>query len=92
MAKGLSVEKIIYVLCALTAALCAWLLLRTYLRNKIRLLFWSGLCFSGLALNNVILLLDKTVFSTTADLLLLRSSSALIALLLLLFGLIWEEQ
>lgn len=92
MAKGLIVEEVIYVLCAATAAICAGLLLRSHARSAHRLLFWSGLCFAGLALNNIILLLDKTIFLTIADLSLWRSGSALIALLLLLIGLIWEEQ
>ena len=31
----------IYVLCALTSALCAVLLLRAFARTRVRLLFWS---------------------------------------------------
>jgi hypothetical protein len=84
-------EKIVYLLCALTAAICAGLLWRSYRQTRHRLLYWSGLCFTGLALNNVILLLDKIVF-LEIDLTTLRLASALAALLLLLFGLVWEEQ
>ncbi|GEM_PF-4466205 len=36
-----------YPLCTLTAALCAWLLLRSYYRSRYRLLLWGGLCFAG---------------------------------------------
>src|SRR5688500_18179078 len=54
---------IIYVLCALTSGLCAVLLLRGYARSRARLLFWSGLCFVGLALNNFLLVLDVNVIS-----------------------------
>jgi len=81
---------LIYALCAATSLLCAWLLLRSYFLSRYRLLFWSGLCFSGLALNNLILLADKVVF-TDRNLITLRLFSALVALLPLLYGLIFEE-
>ena len=54
--------EFIYLLCAVTSLFCAWLLLRSYRRSGFALLFWSGLCFSALALNNMMLVLDKLVF------------------------------
>lgn len=83
--------SVIYTLCALTSFVCAWLLLRSYARNRYRLLFWSGLCFVGLSANNVLLVLDKLVFPT-ADLSTWRLATALSALLLLLHGLISENK
>lgn len=83
---------VIYGLCALTALACTILLLRSYLANGFRLLFWSGLCFAVLTLNNILLLLDKVVFSSEIDLLGLRLASGLLAVGLLLYGLIWEEK
>ena len=80
----------IYSLCALACLACAWLLLSTYLRTRFRLLFWSGLCFVGLFANNLLLVLDKVVF-TEVDLTTWRLATALVAVLLLLFGLIWER-
>ena len=80
----------VYILCALTSLVCATLLLRGYRRSGARLLFWSGLCFAGLAVNNVILVLDRFVF-TQIDLTTLRLATGLAAVLLLLFGLIWEK-
>jgi len=80
---------VIYSLCAVTSALCAWLLTRAYLRTRSRLLLWSSICFAGLALNNVTLWNDKLVFPAT-DLSILRISIALLATLILLYGLIWE--
>jgi hypothetical protein len=65
------------------------LLLRAYARSRVRLLFWSGLCFTGLALNNALLFIDLIVLPQR-DLLLLRSIPALIGLLLLIYGLIWD--
>lgn len=81
----------IYSLCTLTSLACAWLLLRSYRRTGHRLLFWSGLCFAGMTLNNVLLLLDKLVFPSV-DLLPFRLGAALLALLLLLYGLIYEKE
>jgi hypothetical protein len=83
---------VIYALCALTSMSCAWLLLRSYRKNRYRLLFWSGLCFVGLSLNNLLLIVDRVVFPTSVNLSTLRLLCALIALLPLLYGLIWEEE
>ncbi|MGH2942291.1 MAG: DUF5985 family protein [Solirubrobacteraceae bacterium] len=84
-------DVVVYVLCALTGSVCAYLLLRSYRRNRLRLLLWSGVCFTGLALNNVLLFVDKVLVADT-DLSLLRSASALAAVLVLLYGLIWETR
>lgn len=81
---------IIYSLCAAASLTCAWLLLTAYGRSHFRLLFWSGLCFAGLTVNNVILVLDRFVF-TQIDLTTIRLATGLAAVLLLLFGLIWEK-
>lgn len=83
-------DRIIYTLCALTALLCAVLLLRAYAHSRARLLLWSGLCFVGLTLNNVALVLDRLVF-VDVDLSLWRLLIALVAMLLLVGGLILEE-
>jgi hypothetical protein len=80
---------VIYILCAATSLACAVLLLRAYAKSRVRLLFWSGLCFTGLALNNALLFIDLIVLPQR-DLLLLRSIPALIGLLLLIYGLIWD--
>lgn len=82
-------DKFIYLLCALTSAACAFLLLRSYAATRFRLLLWSGLCFALFTLTNVLLVLDKLVF-TKVDLSTFRLSTALLAVLLLLSGLILE--
>lgn len=81
----------IYSLCAIAALICTLLLARAYLRGGYRLLLWSALCFAGLTLNNVLLVLDKVVFPA-ADLSLWRTGVALAAMLVLLYGLIWETE
>jgi hypothetical protein len=81
----------VYLLCSATALLCAALLLRAFWRNRTRLLLWSGLCFVGLALDNVFLFTDLIVFPHV-DLSVWRSLPALAGLSLLLYGLIWDAR
>ena len=82
---------LVYALCALTSAACAVLLLRGYFNSRARLLLWAGLCFAGLAANNILLLIDKRVVPTV-DLSLWRSLPALAGVALLLYGLVWETR
>ena len=82
---------VVYALCALTSVACAWLLLRGYARSRVRLLLWSGLCFAGLAVNNILLFVDLRVLPAT-DLSVVRTIPAVIGVALLLYGLIWEER
>ena len=80
-----------YVLCALTSVVCAVLLVRSWLASRVRLLLWSALCFVGLAVNNVLLVVDRQVLPDV-DLSLLRDASGFAAVSVLLFGLIWESR
>ncbi|HYG77251.1 MAG TPA: DUF5985 family protein [Planctomycetota bacterium] len=79
----------VYILCALTSLACSVLLMRGYIQNRIRLLFWSGLCFGCFAANNIVLYLDVHVIHQVS-LMLLRDGFTLAGLLILLFGLIWD--
>jgi energy-converting hydrogenase Eha subunit G len=79
----------IYILCALTSIICAALLLRGWSQSRARLLFWSALCFIGLALNNIMLIVDVAVLPDV-DLELWRTVPALAGVALLVYGLIWE--
>lgn len=81
---------IVYILCTLTSMACSFLLFRGYRRTGVRLLFWSGLCFAGLALDNLLLYVDLVVIGPTIDLSVVRRLTALAALGLLIFGLIWD--
>jgi hypothetical protein len=53
------IASVVYILCALTSAACAAMLLRGYLRSRARFLLWSSLCFGCLALNNAVLFVDQ---------------------------------
>jgi hypothetical protein len=80
---------IVYVLCALTSALCAVLLFRAWRASGTKLLFWGALCFLGLALNNLLLIID--VRMDRVDLAGIRLLPAIAGVALLLYGLIRNE-
>jgi len=82
---------IVYVLCFLTSAACAWLLGRSYQRGRSGLLLWSSICFGFLAANNLALVLDLVVLPSV-DLRLARLSLALAAVLSLIWGFVWEVE
>jgi hypothetical protein len=80
----------IYLLCALTSLACAGLQIRSYARNRTRLLLWSSLCFTGLAANNFLLAIDRIV-TPTPEFELLRVGLSVAAMFVLIFGLIWDS-
>jgi hypothetical protein len=82
----------LYFLCVVMSITCALLLLRGYRVTGTRLLFWSGLCFVGLSLNNVLLFLDLIVTGPSIDLSIWRATTLLLSLLLLLYGCIFETR
>jgi hypothetical protein len=84
--------EVVYVLGALTTLLCSVLLLRGYHQGRRRLLLWSGLCFAGLTISNVLLFVDLVVLPTEVDLYSRRLGVAAAAMLLLLWGLVWESE
>ena len=89
MSSGFAI--VVYVLCAATSALCAYLLARGYRQSGARLLFWSSLCFVGFALNNVMLIVDERMVPGV-DLSTWRLVPALAGVIVLLYGLIWETR
>jgi hypothetical protein len=81
----------IYLLCTLTALLCAWLLLKAYHRSAYKLLLWGGVCFIGLTLNNALLVVEKFLLSHF-DFSMWRLLLAFSAALVFLYGLIWDSE
>jgi hypothetical protein len=79
----------VYLLCAAASVLCAVLLLAAHRRSRAPLLYWSGLCFAGLAVNNLLLFVDLVVVPHV-DLGLWRSGIALASLAVLIYGLVWR--
>ena len=82
---------LIYSLCALLSLGIAVLLWAHYRRTRSRLLYWSALCFSGLTVNNVLLVLEK-IDLVGPDLSGARQWTALVSLALLLYGLVYEDE
>lgn len=85
---------LVYLLCTLTSLACAGLLLRGYRRTGARLLLWSAICFVGLFVNNLMVLidLDQIVFSSITNLSVWRLVPAVIGLSALCYGLIAEAR
>jgi len=81
----------LYILTIVITLVCSILLLRSYIRVRNRLLLWSGLCFAGLTIENLLVFADLILFPAV-DLYTYRLVSAAIAISLLLFGLVWERQ
>lgn len=79
----------VFLACALTSVLCAVLLVRGYLQARSRFLLWSCLGFIGLALNNIMLVVDRLILPDI-DLSLLRALPAFLGVAILLFGCIWD--
>ena len=81
----------VYLMCAITSVLCAGLLLLKYRRSRLRLLFWSSLCFVGLAINNVLLFVDLVLVPNT-DLSIVRTLPAVVGITLLVIGFVWDAE
>ena len=87
--EGLKIA--LYVIAVLSSGACAVLLFRGYVRRRIRLLLWSGICFVGLTINNMALFVDLVIFPDL-DLRLARLVPALIGMTLLLYAFIWDAE
>jgi hypothetical protein len=81
----------LFIVTCLTTLLCAILLFRAYNNVRRRLLLWSGLCFVGLTVSNLLVIADLVLFPKT-DFYSYRLGSTAIAMALLLYGLIWESE
>ncbi len=79
----------VYGLCLVTSALCAALLMRSWGWSRQPLLLWSAACFSLLAINNLLVVLDMVIL-TWVNLSLARQLTSLSAVGVLIYGFIWE--
>lgn len=82
------ITTVLVLLCFAVSAACAILLLRAWRRTKLRLLMFSGLGFSGIALNNLLLVVDA---SAVPDLSTWRGTPTLVGLGIFIWGLIGER-
>lgn len=83
--------EVVYILCAATSIFCSALLFRTYRRQPSRLVLLSMLCFLGLALNGLLVVVDLMLL-TDVDLRLARTLVAYVSILGFLLGLLWETR
>jgi hypothetical protein len=81
----------VFILCAATCLLCAIMLFRGYARTGVRLLFWSGLCFTGLMIDNIMVYID-VIIVPDISLVIWRKIPGLLAISLLLYGLVWDSK
>jgi hypothetical protein len=88
----MTAAQVIYSLCAFTALACTVLLARSWLATRSPLLFWSVLCFAGLTVSNVLLVLDRLVLGPAISLAPLRLTTTLGAVMLLVYGLIQSDR
>jgi hypothetical protein len=82
---------LVYGLCLLASASCAFLLIRAWRKVRSRLLFWTALSFGFLTLNNLALVADMVIYPE-AYLWPLRFIPSVLAVSVLLFGFIWESE
>ena len=83
------IAVVVYLLCMLTSAFCAVLLLREYRRRRARLLLWSGAAFVGFTTSNAVLFADF-VLLPQHDLSAWRALAGSVSVAILLFGLVWD--
>jgi hypothetical protein len=83
---------LVYTLCFATSGLCAVLLGRGFFRMRSRLRLWSALCFTLLAIVNLLVIFDLVIYPTGIDLRQERMWLTLAAVGVLLFGFIWREE
>ena len=82
---------LVYLLCFLTAALCAGLLVRQHRAAPSPVLLWSAACFVFLALSNLLVVVDRLI-PIDVSLRTERLALTLLAVSVLLFGFIWEAE
>jgi len=83
---------IVYLLCFLTSAMCAGLMIRQHRRAPSPILLWSTACFVLLALSNLVVVIDQVMLGPATSLRPIRLILTLAAVSVLLFGFIWEAE
>ena len=80
-----------YVICMLTAFVCAALLFNNYRKTRIKLLLWGAICFSGLTINNGLVFVDLVIVPSVS-LYAWRQLIGFGSMLVLIIGLVWEAR
>jgi amino acid permease len=85
------IAEAVYILCAVTAMTCAFLLARANQKTPSRFLLFASVCFGALAINSVLLVLDRIIFPSEMDLRVWRLGAATLGLFVLLWALITQR-
>jgi hypothetical protein len=85
-----AIGSLVYFLCLAASAVCAWLLIRGYMRSRTRILLWSAICFVLLALNNLLAVVDIVLIPDGIDLRIERLATSFASVFILIYGFIWE--
>lgn len=88
----MTAPALVYMFCFITCAVCAGLLVRSWLKTRTRLILWIAISFVFLAVNNFFLFADTTLTPPELDLSPYRITTSLIGVAILIFGLIWETE
>lgn len=81
----------VYLLCSISSAVCAILLLRTYRDSRARFLLFGTIAFTGIAIANALLLVDLGVLPNV-DLFVYRQLVTLVSVIALIWGFVWETK
>ena len=87
----MTIAEAIYLACGVTSLAVAAVLFRQYLKVRTKLLLWSVISFTALALNNVLVYADLVMY-TGVDLSLYRAAAGAAAMSLMVYGLVWETR
>jgi hypothetical protein len=79
----------VYIMCTVTSAICAVLLLRDYRRTASRVLLWCGLAFVGFTVSNALVFTDF-VLVPTMNLAPVRAITNWMATTVLVVALVWD--
>ena len=82
-------QGLVYILCTITSVASAFFLARASRGASGRLMFWSAICFAGMAVNNLLLYIDVAV-GPKYDWSLAPNIVALISVAVLIYALVWE--
>ena len=79
---------ILYLLCFAVSATCAFMLLRGWKSSRVRLLLWSGIGFTGIAINNLLLVIGENAGYDWSS---WRGTPTLVGLIVMIWGLVEER-
>lgn len=83
---------LVYLLCLLTCVGCTVLLIGAWRRSRAKLLLWSAVAFTLLAVNNALLVVDMLFTSAEYSLLWARQLAGLGAVCVLIYAFVWEVE